>query len=272
MKDTLLEATTGVRTSLATLKRKTTAIRTHLTDVETAIIGIENKIDRLISESESFKERLVKEANNEFNKLESTINDLKDQLSRERVKNLTNPANNAKELDLRRASTVCIFESILRQICRKSDDFELMCHAFIFKAVYSKISDKNPEPYLLEKIPPSATRVVDRGREFLDSIREVCETHLTYSDAWVNLIGETTEWWKNEALPLLYGERHSHWDEIEPLSLEEMETWKKNVSNRPFQLPGVYDAFENYRALKDSVQETSGVMEFEIKAFSYGNG
>ena len=272
MKDTLLEATTGVRSSLATLKRKTTALRTNLTDVETSISGIENKIDRLISESELYKGRLIKEANSKINDLKYTISCLEADLARQKVDNLANPANTAKELDLRRASTVSIFESILHQICKKSDDFELMCHAFLFEAVYSKISGRTPEPYLLEKVPPSASRVVDRGKEFLESIREVCEVQLTYSEAWDSLIGETSEWWKNEALPLLYGERYSNWDEVEPLSLEDMTTWKRDVPGRPFQLPGVYDAFENYRNLKETVYESSGVLEFDIKAFSYSNG
>jgi hypothetical protein len=51
-----------------------------------------------------------------------------------------------------------------------------------------------------------------------------------------------------------------------------MNEWKINFAERPLQFPGVYDAFENFRNHKDSVYESSGVQDFEMKAFTFGNG
>jgi AcrR family transcriptional regulator len=56
--------------------------------------------------------------------------------------------------------------------------------------------------------------------------------HLTDSDTWESAVEYITDWWRNDALPLLYGCRDEQWDIDMPLSLPEMIEWRDSPAER----------------------------------------
>lgn len=257
---------TSIRSSVTSLKKKVTALRTSVENLNNELDNIEGKFDRLVSESEIFKAKLERETGREVRRLEKELENLRKQLESNVPSEPPTP-----EEDLKVASTLAIIESLLRAICDGADDFRLLSYSFLFPAVIDRVVKGDEEAYFLEEIPTSMDVVVRRGREYVAWIREECDTHLTDPESWNRFSPQICDWWRNDALPLLYGCRDENWDIDEPFSLAEMEDWRNNPAERPMRFPGIFDAYEVYRRHKDEVYKSSGVHDFDLKNFSFSS-
>jgi hypothetical protein len=131
--------------------------------------------------------------------------------------------------------------------------------------------DGGEDAYFLEEIPPAATLVISRGKEYIAWIREEYDTHISDPETWPNAIDHVVEWWRNDALPMMYGARDEQWDIDVPLTLQEILLWKESPADRPLNFSKIFDSYEIYRKHKDETYGTSGLREFELKLFSFEN-
>jgi hypothetical protein len=290
MNDNLAYTISLIRNNLVSLKKKSAQTKSCLDSVETEVDAIvvsikkkishvnvsldclngeidkmEAKFEKMMSEVEVYKVRLERELGREVRRLEREL----DQARKQTTTTVSAAITKTDPEALRVASTVSILECVVRSICGSADDFRLASYSFLFPAVYERVVRGEEEAYLLEKMPSSAPLVVQRGKEYLDWVRSECETHLTNPRSWEEYTPQVCDWWKNDALPLLYGARDEQWDEDEPMALVEMLSWQNDVAGRPLNFSPVWDAYEIYSKNKDEVYESSGVRAFEVKLFSF---
>jgi hypothetical protein len=259
--DNLVHATNSMRSSVSSLKKKLSNLKVQVEYFDAEIEKIEGKFDKVITQAEIFKSKLEREMGREVRRLERELALLRKD----------NPELSAKtqasDHELKIASSVAIFESLLRTICEGADDFRLMSEAFLFPAVFERIMSATEEAYFLEEIPAAASLVIQRGREYVAWVRQAYDTHLTDPDAWDSAVDAVTDWWRNDALPMIYGSRDEQWDIDVPLTLQEMLQWRDSPGDRPINYSAVFDAYEVYRKNKDAVYETTGLRQFELKQF-----
>jgi hypothetical protein len=223
---------------------------------------IEGKFDNILTQAEIYKSKLEREMGREVRRLERELANLR----KEGVVAITTEAS---DNELHIASSVAIIESVIRLISEGADDFRLISEAFLFPAVIERIISGTEEAYFLDEVPASASIVIQRGREYVAWVREEYDTHLTDPETWDSAIQQTTEWWRNDALPLLYGSRDEQWDIDMPLTLTEMLTWRDVPAERPINFSAIFDAYEIYRKNKDIVYEKTGLRQFELKLFTF---
>ena len=265
MMDNLVFATNSMRSSVSSLKKKLSNLRIQVELFDAEIEKIEAKFDKVITESEIYKAKLGREMSREVRKLELDLARLKKETA-------TNGKDSAAETsveELNIAKTICILDVVLRTMCEGADDFRLMTESFLFPAVIERVVAGAEDAYFLDEVPASALVVVERGREYIKWLRESHDTHLTDSEVWEQASGAVCEWWKNDALPLLYGSRDEQWDLDVPLRLQEMLLCKDSPGDRPLHFSAASDAYDIYRRNKDSVYESTGARSFELKTFSF---
>ena len=268
MQDNVLFATESLRSSLSGLKKKLSNLRISLEQFDSEIERMEVKFDKLVTQTEIYKAKVEREAKRETRRLEIEVGKLKKDLKEyEEAVNGAEPPINALELKI--ASTIGIFESILRNMCGHENDFRLMCYAFLFPAVYDRVVKAEDPAYLRSKVPDAAPIVIQRGREYIQYIRSVCDTHVTDPSAWEKHIEEVTNWWRNDALPLLYGEQDEIWEEDVPLTHTEMMSWKEDPASRPLNFSSAFDALEIYRNNKEHIYESSGLQDLDMKMYTF---
>jgi hypothetical protein len=262
---TNLEAVeTEIDSVAATLKKKVAWVSNHLEGLNGEIDRVDARFEKMLGEVEVYKVRLERELSKEIRRLEREL----EQARKSPV--FTQPVQvDTDQTSLRVASTISILECVMRSICGSADDFRLASYSFLFPAVFERVVRADEEAYLLDKIPSSALLVVQRGREYLEWVRSECDTHLTNPKAWEKYAPMVCDWWRNDALPLLYGARDEQWDTDEPMALVEMLSWQEDVAGRPLNFSPVWDAYEIYSKHKDEVYESSGVRAFEVKMFSF---
>ena len=261
--DNLISVTNSMRSNVSSLKRKLSNLRIQFEVFDAEIEKLEDKFDKVLTESEIYKNKLEREVSREVRRLEKELATL-----RKSHTNVNKPEESTPS-ELRISSTVAIIESILRLVGEGADDFRLMSEAFLFPAVIERVVKGAEEAYLLDEVPASAHIVVKRGREYVEWIRSEYDTHLIDPEAWESAIVEVTNWWRNDALPLLYGSRDEEWDIDMPLTLAEMLQWRDSPAERPILFSSVFDAYELYRLNKDIVFETTGLRQFELKQFTH---
>ena len=260
----IVGATNSLRASIKSIKRKVNTLKLSIQNLDSEIDDIDMKFDKVIIESEIFKAKVEREMGREVRRLERELEILRKSTI---LRAIENPV--ASIADLKVASTVAVVECILRAICVNADDFRLLSYAFLFPAVIERVVKGDEEAYFIEEMPASADVVIRRGLEYLAWIRSECDTHLTDPQAWETYSPMVSDWWRNDALPLLYGSRDDQWDIDEPLSNIEMASWKENVADRPLQFPNISDCYDIYKRHKDEVYKSSGVQDFEMKTFSH---
>ena len=191
--------------------------------------------------------------------LEKANDELRSQLS------LKTKTFDSLELEaIAKARTIAIFESILFAIENwatddvPASDFTPVAQAILFKAVYDPVMT-SVNDYYLNEIPFAAHEVVKRGREYVKGIRSESQVPLT--DQRV-MAAEYQDWWVNDALVLLYGDRDPDWEVTKPYSREEMELWKSTDMDKTMHFPRIFDAFELTRKYGDEIRETSGLPDF----------
>lgn len=259
MLDNLLTATNTTRTSLTNLKKKLSKVRIQLDDLAADIEKIDTKFENVLSQAEVYKAKLEREMGREVRRLEREL-----ALLRKTTTGVTAPFEATKS-DLKVASTIGIFDTLLRHMCEGAEDFRLASEAFLFPAVYDRVMEGNEEAYFLEEIPASAVLVIDRGKKYVEWVRREYNTHITDPETWNPCINTLVDWWRNDALPLLYGCRDEQWDIDLPLSLTEMLLWRESPRDRPLNFPRIFDAYEIYRRYKDDVYKSSGIRDFDLK-------
>jgi hypothetical protein len=261
--DNLLHSTNKVKNCVSGLKRKLSTLRTEFESFESELAKIETRVENVVSQSEIYKTRMERELGREVRRLQRELETLRKEAAGK-------PATTAtSESDLKIASTIAIFDTILRLMCQGADDFRIASEAFLFPAVYERVAEGAEEAYYLDHVPPATATVVSRGLEYVSWLRSEYDTYLTDSETWAEAIPHITEWWRNDALPMLYGARDEQWDIDVPLSLTEMLLWRDSPGDRPLSFPRVFDAFEIQRKHHDEIYGTTGLREFELKHFSY---
>jgi hypothetical protein len=261
--DNLVHATNSMRSSVSSLKKKLSNLRVQVEYFDAEIEKIEGKFEKVLTQAEIYKSKLEREMGREVRRLEREL-----ALLRKGANGLV-PVAEATDNEVKIASSVAILDSILRLISHGADDFKLMSEAFLFPAVIERILSASEEAYFLEEVPASAEAVIERGRQYVDWVRQEYDTHLTDPEAWDSAIDEVTDWWRNDALPLLYGSRDEQWDIDIPLTLTEMLTWRDVPAERPITYSAIFDAYEIYRKNKDLVYEKTGLRQFELKHFTF---
>ena len=261
--DNLLHSTNKVKNCVSGLKRKLSTLRTEFESFESELAKIETRVENVVSQSEIYKTRMERELGREVRRLQRELETLRKEAAGK-------PATTAtSESDLKIASTIAIFDTILRLMCQGADDFRIASEAFLFPAVYERVVDGTEEAYYLDHVPPATSTVVSRGLEYVSWLRTEYDTYLTDSSTWEQAISYVVEWWRNDALPMLYGARDEQWDIDVPLSLAEMLLWRDSPGDRPLSFPKIFDAYEIHRKHRDEIYGTTGLREFELKHFSY---
>jgi len=265
MLDNLLLSTNTTRTSVTNLKKKLSKLRIQVEEFSADLEKIDTKFENILSQAEIYRAKLEREMGREVRRLEREL-----AILRNASGGAITPAQ-ASESDLKVAATVGIFDTILRHMCANAEDFRLASEAFLFPVVYERVMEGTEEAYYLEETPVSSILVINRGKEYIAWIRSQYETHVTDPDAWGAAIGQIVDWWRNDALPMLYGARDEQWDIDMPLSLQEILLWRESPGDRPLNFPKIFDAYEVYRKHKDEIYGTTGLREFELKLFSFEN-
>lgn len=260
--DNLLVATTSMRSSMSALKKKLSNLKIQVELFDAEISKIEGKFDNILTQADVYRARVEREAKREIRRLEKEIT-----LTPEKI-SVSSPEE-TENADLKVAASVAIFETILRHMCGTSDDFLIASQAFLFPSVYERIMDGEDETYYLLQVPGSAKLVIERGQEHISWLRQEYDTHLTDPSTWKDAIDYIVEWWRNDALPLLYGCRDEKWDADEPLTLQEMILWKQSATERTLNFPKIFDAYEIFRRYKDDIYAASGLRAFEFQLFTY---
>jgi hypothetical protein len=263
MLDNLLTATSTTRTSLTNLKKKLSKLRIQVEEFGADLEKIDTKFENVLSQAEIYKAKLDREMGREVRRLEKEL-----ALLRAGTSKLTAMGPIA-DTDRKVATTIGIFDTILRHMCERAEDFRLASEAFLFPVVYERVMEGSEEAYYLEEIPVVAPLIIQRGREYIEWTRTQYDTHITDPDTWVEAIDYITEWWRNDALPMIYGARDEQWDIDMPLSLPEILLWRESPGDRPLNFPKIFDAYEIYRKHKDEIYEISGLRDFELKLFTF---
>jgi hypothetical protein len=260
--DYILSTTNSTKTSLTSLKKKLSNIRTSLDSFDVELSKLENKLENINTQAEIYKSKVEREMGREVRRLERELALLRKE----------GPVGNkaeTSETDLQVATTIGIFDTILRHMCSEAEDFRLASEAFLFPAVYERIMEGKQDAYYLDEIPACASLVMSRGRQHIEWFRQEYETHITDPDTWKEAIEYVVEWWRNDALPLIYGSRDEQWDIDLPLTLTEILLWRDSPGDRPLNFPKIFDAYEIYRKHKDEIYGTTGLREFELKLFTF---
>ena len=244
------------------LKKKLKDLKSQVEAIEVELGKIDGKFDNIVTQAEIYKSKVEREMGREIRRLQKELQgQTKGQTS-------TAPTPTTSE-ELHIATTLGIFESVLRLVGESADDFRLISYAFLFPSVYERVVSGGDDTYYLTEVPASASVVVERGRKYVSWLRSEYDTHLTHPSVWSDAIDYIAEWWRNDALPLLYGCRDEQWDIDMPLSLAEMVAWRDTPSERSSVFPDVTDGFEILQRNKEAVYDHSGLREFEIKHFKF---
>jgi len=263
MLDNLLTSTNAARTSLTNIKKKVSKLRISVEEVSADLEKMETKFENILSQAEIYKAKLEREMGREVRRLERELT-----LLRNATRGVTTPGEATKS-DLKVASTIGIFDTFLRHMCKNAEDFRLASEAFLFPAVYERVMEGSEEAYFLEEVPVASPIVIQRGKEYIKHLRETSDTYVTEPETWAANIQSIVDWWRNDALPMIYGARDEQWDIDVPLSLPEILEWRDSTGDRPLNFPKIFDAYEIYRKHKDTIYENTGLRDFELKLLTF---
>ena len=132
--DNLIRATSRTKNAVTTLKKKLTDMRVTIEELGTEIEKVESKIDNILVQSDVYKSKVEREMGREVRRLER-------ELSLLRKEGGIKTQEKTSESDLHIATTIAIFDSLLRQMCSDADDFRLASEAFLFPAVYERVME-----------------------------------------------------------------------------------------------------------------------------------
>lgn len=229
---------------------------------------LDTRFDALLIQADVYRDKVKKENKKEISELKAQIVRYQKEIAKLNPINTLAPEDNNAKI----ATTVGIFETILRFTCGDSDDFKAMLYASLFPTVYSRLTLAEDSAYFLEEMPDAAEIVIERGKEYLEFLRSECDEHLTNEEPWAQYHDLVVEWVRNDALPLIYQTRSEDWETDLPLTRNEIMDWVDNPPNRPMAMPEVFDALYIYRNRKDDIYTSSGIRAFELKMLQKAQG
>lgn len=243
-------------------------LQTKFAKLEEVVAKLDESENRILLAVEAYKKSVERSARGELRRAERKIKELEKKLEKGGG-NLS--GDDIDILAVSRAKTLAIFDAILFNISNWSNagdtapDFELVSQSILFPVVYEKIMEGDEE-YLLDEVPVGALEVIYRGRQWVKHLRATCEKSLIDSEMWRIKQPTVTEWWLNDALPMIYGERNEEWDDIEPFAQQEMIAWRDFPANRALSFPRIFDGMESVRRYQDEIRETSKIPELDRQA------
>jgi len=173
-----------------------------------------------------------------------------------------------EESRIARAKTIKVFESIIETIGmwaqdgQSAPDVELALKSVVFPTVYGRLMKGDPD-YHLETIPTIATEVVRQAHELIRDTRAELDVAVTDPKYWEKFAPRFQSWVAQTMLPALYNDTDPAWVTDEPLNLEQMKSWQKNVAGRVFQLPTIFDAYDSL----EQVSDEHGTLDIGIAEF-----
>lgn len=254
MRDNLLQLKCDLRAKLFSLKRKINSINLSIEGLYIEIDKIDQAFENLDCELEIYKNRISRTAGSEARKLQYKLKAFEGQTKKD-----LEETDAFKEILI--ASTVTIFDSIIYGICKNDEDLFAACYAALFPLVYSRLTGLD-KFYLLDHVPDVAMEVVSDARKEFEEICRVCDGPLTTPYNW-NMASELIfDYWRDKALPSLYGKVDQKWFSDSPYSLAEIQKWRTCESERAELMPKVNDAYLIKQRLKDEVIDSNGVVGF----------
>lgn len=250
------------------IKGLETDFQVKVRKLEEALGKLDEVQDRILLATSAYKKQVERAASADLRRAQRRIKELEKQLE---TKGLDQVRNDTDIAAVAKGRTLAIFDSILFNISNWSTagdtapDFELASQAILFPAVYEHVMTGTDE-YLLDQVPTGALEVIRRGRQWVKHLRETCERSLADPEVWQQYQTTITNWWLNDALPIIYEERNPDWDDIDPFSQQEMIAWRDFPANRALSFPLIFDGMELVRNYRDEIRETSGIPELDKRA------
>jgi hypothetical protein len=253
------------KTALVTqIKSLETEFQAKVVKIEEALEKLDDAHGRILIGMAAYKSQVERTARGSLRRAERKIADLEKQLKNR------GPAD-YEDIDvssIAKGRTLAVFDSILFNISNWSTagdtapDFELASQAILFPTVYEQVMGGDDE-YLLDAVPPAALEIIRRGREWVRHLRQECELSLMDPAAWSSYQPAIVEWWLNDALPLIYGEHGSGWEDIESFAQQEMIAWRDFPANRALSFPLIFDGMETMKRYHTEIRETSGISKLD---------
>jgi len=267
------------------------ALDIHLRRLETALAKQEESLTQLKArnrERETQFEKNIASCRAKINEVRVAADEYKDSIEREakrrerellrkieRLEKLSGgqPAQQENLEGLEKAKTLAIFDSILFGIenwsadGQTAPDITMVSQSVLFPTVYERVMRGN-EDYFIEKVPPIATEIVKRGREFVKYVRDVSVAPLSDPDAWKSHAELVQQWWISDALPLLYGARDPDWEEDKQLTHVEIMEWRDMPASRALDFPLIFDGMELIDRYRDQIRDSTGLPDFTKQTLS----
>jgi hypothetical protein len=228
--------------------------RQSLLQLREAVQTYRSTVPRLV-------EQLVREQTRE---LRSEIKELNQQLKK---RPLVGKGPDLNITDVKKASTICVFDSLIFAIENWSSDGQvasdvsLCSQSILFPLVYEPVMDGDSD-YFIESFPVVSLEIVRRGREFVKWLRETSHSSLADRDTWDAYADVVREWWVNDALPLLYGARSDNWLISSAYDFDKMAKWRDLPASRILEFPLVHDGMELMSKQMDNIREPLGLQRF----------
>ena len=246
-----------IETTLEVIESRFSIIRKGVQKVSEAIASQEEAIDGMV-------EHIVRERTIE---LKREVDSLRKQL-KERPSGSLAPV--VDESLTKRASTICVFDTLLFSIENWStdgqvaSDVSLCSQSILFPLVYEPVM-KGDDDYYLDTFPTVSLEIVRRGREFIKWLRSESPTSLSDRDTWDVYADSVREWWVNDALPLIYGARSDDWVVSSAYDYDQMIKWRDLPASRALEFPLIFDAMELMSKQMDNIRQPVGLPDFSKK-------
>lgn len=228
--------------------------RQSLIQLREAVQTYRSTVPRLV-------EQLVREQTRE---LRSEVKELNRKL---KERPLVSKGPDPSVTEIKRASTICVFDSLLFAIenwstdSQVASDISLCSQSILFPLVYEPVM-RGDSDYYLESFPIVSLEVVRRGREFVKWFRETSHSSLADKDTWDAYSDIIREWWINDALPLIYGARSDDWELSSAYDFDQMSKWKDMPASRILDFPLIHDGMELVAKQMDNIRQPLGLQNF----------
>lgn len=241
----------------------------HIEDTISAFQAIETKV---AAHLETCKRYILQDAQRDNRALEKEIKALREENDKLRSQlNLNVKVQTEKDKEpIRRASTICVFDSLLFAIENWStdgqvaSDVSLCSQSILFPLIYEPVM-KGDDDYYIETFPTVSLEIVRRGREFVKWLREESPTSLSDKDTWDVYADSVREWWVNDALPLIYGARSDDWVIESAFDYDQMVKWRDLPASRALEFPLIFDGMELVSKQMDNIRTPVGLPDFTKK-------
>jgi len=263
------------------LTRENEALRAELASID-EMFGIENS---------AYREKKLQGIKDEFDLRGSRLQNLKELGNTNTYSNLCGKLKTAfsnepappteaelayveeqkalEESRIEKAKTIKVWDTIVEAAGmwskdgQTAPDVELAIKSALFPTVYERVMKGNSD-YYLETIPEAkAEKLVRQAHELIRDTRAEKDVFVTDPRHWDDLAPRFQSWVIESMLPELYGAKDKAWLTDEPLSLDQMQTWRDKEASRALDLPTIFDAYDNLKQVSDE----HGTLDIGIAEF-----